>query len=230
MKNIRKCKLTLSIFTIIFFVIYVLVFIKLSHMQRDAFRATKTDILILAGYSSSSIDDVILLQKNGHYYVNGQHVCDNIQITSKIDNLVRTSEDYQTQQALLLLTGIVLITFMAMLHNHIAKIETSNSKENELNTIFLFEQEEIQHKRTELKIYDCATEEETESKEPNSEENESEELNSGENESEELNSEENESEEPSSEEDESEELNSEENESEEHSSEENESKELNSKD
>lgn len=180
MKNIRRN--TLALFTLIF-AIYVLIFIYFVHEKRETFKQNKAEILISAGYSVADVDSVVLWRQNGHYYVNGQHNCGNHQITTGIDNLIKTNESYNILEALMILVGILLIILLRVTYEHIAKYG-----QDEFASSFLLEQEAIQKARASLKIYDCVADkahnlssessEEIESDEPNSEDSESDEPNS----------------------------------------------------
>lgn len=163
MKKSRRITLIFAIFS----VLYIFVFIYSICAQKSAFRQSKADILISAGYSPTS--NVIVWRENGHYYVNGQH-CTDHSITSAIDSLIKTNEDYKMIQVSIISFGLMFLLLFGTTYNHVVEMEESNeslklqvlSQENELNSIaensmLFFEQEAIRKKRAEVEIYDYAT-------------------------------------------------------------------------
>lgn len=194
MKKSRRITLLFAIFS----VLYVLVFIYSIHAQRSAFKQSKAEILVSAGYSSTS--NVIVWRENGRYYVNGQY-CTDHNITSAIDSLIQKNEDYEMLQVILISFGLLFILLFGMLYNQVKEVEEYNeslklqvlTQEEELNSItessmLFFELEAIRKKRATVDIYDYATDRAypLDSEENSSEENEFEDLSSEDNKSEEV--------------------------------------------
>lgn len=175
-------------------------FIYSVHAQRSAFRQSKAEILISAGYSPTS--DVIVWRESGNYYVNGLY-CTDRQINSAIDSLIKTNEDYKMIQLFIISLGFMSFVLYGMLYNHMVEMEEYNeslklqvlSQEGELNSMsehsmLSLEQEAIRQKRAEVEIYDYEADK-THPLEPNdSEIIESEETKSNSSKSEETESEE----------------------------------------
>lgn len=82
MKKSRR----ITLLFVLFSVLYVFVFIYSIHAQRSAFKQSKAEILVSAGYSPTS--NVIVWRESGRYYVNGQY-CTDHNITSAIDSLIQ---------------------------------------------------------------------------------------------------------------------------------------------
>lgn len=192
MKKSRRITLLFAIFS----VLYVFVFIYSIHAQRSAFKQSKAEILVSAGYSSTS--NVIVWRENGRYYVNGQYCTDHT-ITSAIDSLIQKNEDYEMLQVILISFGLLFLLLFGMMYNQVKEVEEYNeslklqvlTQEEELNSItessmLFFELEAIQKKRATVDIYDYATDRAhpLDSEENSSEENESEDPSSEDNKSE----------------------------------------------
>lgn len=163
MKKSRR----ITLLFVLFSVLYVFVFIYSIHAQRSAFKQSKAEILVSAGYSPTS--NVIVWRESGKYYVNGQY-CTDRTITSAIDSLIQKNEDYEMLQVILISFGLLCLLLFGTMYNQVVEMEESNeslklqflSQENELNSIaensiLLFEQEAIRKKRAEVEIYDYAT-------------------------------------------------------------------------
>lgn len=189
MKKSRRITLLFAIFS----VLYVFVFIYSIHAQRSAFKQSKAEILVSAGYSSTS--NVIVWRENGQYYVNGQY-CTDHNITSAIDSLIQKNEDYEMLQVILISFGLLFLLLFGMMYNQVKEVEEYNeslklqvlTQEEELNSItessmLFFELEAIRKKRATVDIYDYATDrahpldsEENEFEDSSSEDNKSEEA------------------------------------------------------
>lgn len=194
MKKSRRITLLFAIFS----VLYVFVFICSIHAQRSAFKQSKAEILVSAGYSSTS--NVIVWRENGRYYVNGQY-CTDHNITSAIDSLIQKNEDYEMLQVILISFGLLFLLLFGMMYNQVKEVEEYNeslklqvlTQEEELNSItessmLFFELEAIRKKRATVDIYDYATDRAhpLDSEENSSEENKSEDPSSEDNKSEEA--------------------------------------------
>lgn len=194
MKKSRRITLLFAILT----VCICFAFIYSVHAQRSAFRQSKAEILVSAGYSPTS--NVIVWRENGNYYVNGRY-CTDPKITSSIDSLIKTNEDYKMIQISIISFGLMILVLFGTLYNRMVEIEEYNeslklqvlSQEDELNSMaehsmLFWEQEAIRKKRAEVEIYDYATDKAhpLDSEENSSEENKSEDPSSEDNKSEEA--------------------------------------------
>lgn len=178
MKKSRRIILLISIFT----VCICFAFMYSLHAQRSAFRQSKAEILISAGYDPHS--NVIVWRENGHYYVNGQRNTDP-EINSAIDSLIEQNEDYNMIHIYILVVGSLILMLFVTMYHRVVEIEEFNkslklqvlSQEDKLNsmaehsTLFL-EQEVIRRKRSEVEIYDYAKDKAYPLEHSNSEESE----------------------------------------------------------
>lgn len=192
MKKSRR----ITLLFVLFSVLYVFVFIYSIHAQRSAFKQSKAEILVSAGYSPTS--NVIVWRENGRYYVNGQY-CTDHDITSAIDSLIQKNEDYEMLQVILISFGLLCLLLFGTMYNQVKEVEECNeslklqvlTQEEELNSItessmLFFEQEAIRKKRATVDIYDYAADRAHPLSGENSGENESEDSSSEDNKSEEA--------------------------------------------
>ena len=187
--------------TILFAILCVCIcfaFIGSVHARRSAFRQSKAEILVSAGYSPSS--NVIVWRENGYHYVNGRQ-CTEHTITSAIDSLIRKDEDYEMVQFAIISFGLLCLLLFGAIYNQVKEVEEYNeslklqvvTQEKELHAItessmLFFEQEAIRKKRATVHIYDYATDKAhpLDSELFSSEENKSEDSSSEDNKSEEA--------------------------------------------
>lgn len=154
----------------IFMAFYIFVFMQSLNAQKNAFKQNKAEVLVLAGYNATS--QVIVWREYGRYYVDGVRYTDP-SITSGIDYLIKTNENYQKIQILMLSSALLTFLLYWLLYSHIKELEEhsealkakSVKTQEELdavnksyaeNTILFFEQEAINRKRSEVTIYDYA--------------------------------------------------------------------------
>mgnify|MGYP000014033360 FL=1 len=192
MKKSRR----ITLLFVLFSVLYVFVFIYSIHAQRSAFKQSKAEILVSAGYSPTS--NVIVWRESGRYYVNGQY-CTDHDITSAIDSLIQKNEDYEMLQVILISFGLLCLLLFGTMYNQVKEVEECNeslklqvlTQEEELNSItessmLFFEQEAIRKKRATVDIYDYAADRAHPLSGESSGENESEDFSSEDNKSEEA--------------------------------------------